>query len=96
MKATPIALSTFLSLPFPALAARTGDCGLWDAYLRGIVSRAATGETFTEEQIPLPDDATAAYIAALRAKKNLSEDEKSFLDYASAAEAAMEALKQMT
>ena len=70
-----------LTLPFPSLGRTTGDFGFYDSLLGGVITRAARGEPFSPDDVPEPDAATLRYVASLRAKQSLTEDEAYFLTY---------------
>jgi hypothetical protein len=65
--------------PWPALAGSVGDFALYDALLAGYASRAARGEALDPAAIPAPDDATIAWVDAVRTRGATTEDETALL-----------------
>lgn len=67
--------------PFPKLGKAVGNFPLYDGYFSGYVSTYLQGGPRPEIEATEPDDESAAVIARLRAKANLSSEEQQFLDY---------------
>lgn len=67
--------------PFPVLAKRIGDFALYDSLLAGVSKRASRGERVQSSEIPVPDDDTARFVAALRQKSDITQEERAFLEY---------------
>jgi len=68
-------------MPFPALGRRVGDFALLDSLLAGCAERASRGELVSSSEIPVPDDETSRHVAELRRRSDLSDEERSFLQY---------------
>jgi hypothetical protein len=69
------------TLPWPALVRDVGHCALYESLLAGCADRMARGIPVDVDKIPEPDEETARFVAALRAKSTLTHDERAFLDY---------------
>lgn len=69
------------ALPAPALGRRIDDFALYESLLAGCAHRMAQGQLLDLSTVPGPDEGTLKVVARLRAKTELSADERAFLEY---------------
>jgi hypothetical protein len=84
---------SFKRLPFPALGGQIGDFPLYDSLLAGFAHSFLTGSKPDAASIPLPDSGTIQKVRNLRRKKNLSEEERLFINYFESIESLRSALE---
>jgi hypothetical protein len=69
------------ALRAPVLGRSIDDFALYEALLAGCAHRVAHGHLLDLSTVPSPDEGTLKAVAALRAKAELSIDERAFLEY---------------
>jgi hypothetical protein len=69
--------------PFPRLGKQVGDFPLFDSLRAGATDRYLRGKAVNRAEIPEPDLETLEAVTALRlkARAQLSEEERDFLEY---------------
>jgi hypothetical protein len=74
---------SLLRRPFPRLGKQVGDFPLYDSLLAGLAGRYLKGKVVNQSEVPEPDRGTLEAVTALRlkARAQLSEEERDFLEY---------------
>lgn len=74
-------LSLLIQKPFPELGKQVGHFPLYDSLLAGCANQALSGTPLPPKDIPIPDEATVAFVKMLRSKARLEKEEQYFLEY---------------
>ena len=81
MKNVKLLYQRLRALQWPTLAGSVGNFALYESLLAGCADRVARGKLLDVSRIPVPDEETVGFVAALRNKENLTSDEACFLEY---------------
>lgn len=73
--------TTFRRLRFPRLGKVVGGFPLYDSLCAGLFERIAGGERIAREELPVPDEDVIRFVSEIREKRDLSNEEREFLEY---------------
>lgn len=84
------------ALPWPSIAGSVADFALYESLLAGFAERVVKGDLVDLSKLPVPDAGTLGHVERLRARSDLSTDDKNFLNYFDVTERLRSAVSSAT